>query len=232
MGVGPAFRRFYPDYLGEGALFSRSVELCLAPQASVLDAGCGNGTVYRYRWKDSVRVLAGCDISPSIARNTNLSAAARGDLRALPFTAESFDVIFCRYVLEHLETPQTVFDEFARLLKPGGSLIVLTPSKYHYVAAVGRWTPHWFHESVGRVRGNTHEDTFPTRYLANSRGELERLGQNAGFKLRNYLAREVCPNYLLWSLPSFLAGVAYERTVNRVAWLSPLRVSIIAAYEK
>jgi ubiquinone/menaquinone biosynthesis C-methylase UbiE len=134
--------------------------------------------------------------------------------------------------LEHLDDPGIVFSELARILKPSGKLIVLTPSKYHYVALLSRLTPHWVHEMVSIIRGNSTQDAFPTKYLANSKAELIHYAEEAGLTLKEFIAREVCPNYLLWSLPSFLLSVAYERVVNHFDIMSPFRVSIIAVFER
>ena len=43
---------------------------------------------------------------------------------------------------------------------------------------------------------------------------------------------EVPPNYLMFSLPTFLLGVAYERVVNAAAWLSAARVNFIGVFRK
>lgn len=45
----------------------------------------------------------------------------------LPFESESFDVVLCLSVLEHLETPQKAIEEMKRVLKPGGRIIVSVP---------------------------------------------------------------------------------------------------------
>ena len=48
------------------------------------------------------------------------------DLAALPFKAESFDRISCGYVLEHLPDPRPGLAELARVLVPGGRILLLT----------------------------------------------------------------------------------------------------------
>ncbi|HEX5709127.1 MAG TPA: methyltransferase domain-containing protein [Pyrinomonadaceae bacterium] len=44
----------------------------------------------------------------------------RADAHALPFADESFDLTYCRYVLEHVADPARVLEEMRRVLKPGG----------------------------------------------------------------------------------------------------------------
>lgn len=230
-GVKGALSRFYPNYVSENDLFLDLVPRYLRQDSIVLDAGCGNGS-FRYSWKQQVQFLVGCDLTEGLPRNSNINAGVFADLARLPFASESFDVIFSHYVMEHVGKPRDVFSEFARVLKPGGKLIILTPSKYHYVALLGRALPHWFHERIGELRGNTAHDIFPTRYVANSRAELTGYGKESGLALIEFIATEARPNYLMWSLPSFLLGVAYERVVNRFSMLSAFRSSIIAVFEQ
>lgn len=231
-GVNKAYAVFYRNYVGHDAMFAMRIKKYLRADSVVLDAGCGSKGLFRYTWKDSVRLMVGCDISESLQNNPNLSAAVQSNLSSLPFANRSFDVIFSRYVLEHLDRPEVVFAEFARTLKPGGRLIILTPSKHHYVSLVSKVTRHGVHELVSRLRGNQPEDAFPTLYMANSKADLKRYAREAGLTLTVYRTREGAPNYLLWSLPSFLMGVAYERLVNAVRILSPFRVTIIAVFER
>lgn len=231
LGVRNALARFYPNYTSENDLFLDMVARYLRADSVVLDAGCGSGA-FRYGWKQQVQFLVGCDLDDGLPRNANIHAGAFADLAQLPFTSQAFDVVFSHYVMEHIDAPQPVFAEFGRVLKPGGKLILLTPSKHHYVALLGRLLPHWFHEKIGGLRGNAAHDVFPTRYRANSHADLNRYGPAAELALVEYMTTEARPNYLMWSLPSFLLGVAYERVVNRFHALSPFRSSIIAVFER
>ena len=228
IGVRAAFRVFYPDARGDTQIFADHVARALAPDATVLDAGCGSGAFFPYDWKNRVRLLVGCDYGPNVVQNQNLDAGLRADLGYLPFAGSTFDVIFSRYVVEHISQPSEVVHELARVLKPGGRLIIVTPSKYHYVALFSRLTPHAVHEIVSRLRGNRAHDAFPTTYLLNSRSDLEAHARDTGLCLTTYVAHEGPPRYLLWAFPAFLVGVLYERIVNHFEILAPFRVSIIA----
>ena len=46
----------------------------------------------------------------------------QGDARGLPFADESFDLVYCRYVLEHVAAPIRMLQEAHRVLKPGGTI--------------------------------------------------------------------------------------------------------------
>lgn len=49
---------------------------------------------------------------------------------ALPFSDESFDVVICREMIEHVQDDQAVFKELRRVLKTGGYLLITTPNAY------------------------------------------------------------------------------------------------------
>lgn len=98
----------------------------------VLDVMCGRGE--HMAAFDAAGLEAwGTDISPSAG-----SAFNRPDRLSicnlmvdnLPFADNSFDVIFCKSAVEHVN-PDHLFSEFSRVLRPGGKLIALTPDWYY-----------------------------------------------------------------------------------------------------
>jgi SAM-dependent methyltransferase len=72
------------------------------------------------------------------------------DIVAIPQPDSAFDAILCSEVLEHLPDATKALDEFARLLKPGGQLILTAPfaslvhfAPYHYATGFSRyWYEH------------------------------------------------------------------------------------------
>lgn len=72
------------------------------------------------------------------------------DITAIPAPDASFDAILCSEVLEHVPEPTHALDEFARLLKPGGTLILTAPfgsnvhmAPYHFCTGFSRyWYEH------------------------------------------------------------------------------------------
>ena len=58
-------------------------------------------------------------------------ATIKGDIRALPFSDGSFDVLFCNHVLEHITEDDKAMSELYRVLQPGGWGIVQVPMKPH-----------------------------------------------------------------------------------------------------
>ncbi|MEE6209688.1 class I SAM-dependent methyltransferase [Salarchaeum sp. III] len=85
----------------------------------VLDAGCGPGTV--------TRSAVGLDFSrKQLQLASERLSVVQGDLRQLPFSEETFDAVVASNAVIHVPVPdhETVFAEFARVLEPGGRLLV------------------------------------------------------------------------------------------------------------
>ena len=96
-------------------------------------------------------------------------------------------------------------------------------------------TPHWFHRLVsGRLRAHERgaHGIFPTFYRLNTRHAIDQQSLNAGFRSRSVVMVEKEPSYGVASRILFVAGLTYERIVNRFAALADLRANIFAVLEK
>lgn len=116
----------------------RAVEECLSGHdlhgQDWLDAGCGSGTLARYLIETGARVL-GVDAAEemiTLARELSSQDVANSQLRfehiatiaRLPLPDQSLDGILCSSVLEYVPDPVACLAEFARVLRPGGLLVV------------------------------------------------------------------------------------------------------------
>jgi SAM-dependent methyltransferase len=109
-----------------GRLLAR---LDLPARARVLDVGCGtgaNGPVLAEQGHFAV----GIDASPIPLGLTPRGHAVRlrGDAAALPFQDGAFDLVVALDVLEHLDDDRAAARELARVLVPGGALVVFVPA--------------------------------------------------------------------------------------------------------
>lgn len=105
-------------------------ELELEPFEDALDVGCGTGAVLellhaRYPSKH----LTGLDLTPGmidVARAKQLDNVSFvvGDAEALPFEPRSFDAVLCSNSFHHYPHPERFFAEVARVLRPGGRLVL------------------------------------------------------------------------------------------------------------
>ena len=223
--------RFYPpQFRGMYDRFSDVIHQYVREGDVMLDAGCGSGRVFQYHFEEQQRpeLIVGVDVTTEPRGNRNIDAAARADLARLPFHDASFDIAISSHVAEHLTEPERVFGELARVLKPRGRLILLTPNRWHYVTIGSALLPHRFHLTYNRWRGVDAHDIFPTTYRANTAGRLRALYERSGFFVERLEQFETEPEYLAFSTPTYAFGVAYERIVNRFHALRNVRVNLLA----
>ena len=156
----------------------------LGPSASVLEAGCGR-TTRLARFRDRIDRLVGVDLDESGGRmNESLDEFAVADLcGTLPFPDGTFDLVYSNFVVEHLERPPAAFAEWHRVLRPGGSVVVVTSNRSNPLMAAARVLPQGLRTVIkGRGPGAAARDVFPARYRANTPEVLtSQLGQ-AGFR--------------------------------------------------
>jgi SAM-dependent methyltransferase len=95
------------------------------PVARVLDLGCGAGdSVDLFRSLSANTGWVGVDIadSPEVASRRRTDAEfVTFDGERLPFDDSSFELVYCKQVLEHVRRPDMLIREVARVLAPGGS---------------------------------------------------------------------------------------------------------------
>jgi SAM-dependent methyltransferase len=98
--------------------------------AVVLDAGCGMGRYLRVAAEGRPRRLVGLDLSGAVfaardqTRDLPGVEIVQGDLLRPPFDPGTFDQIYSLGVLDHTPDPRAAFLALARLLKPGGRIVV------------------------------------------------------------------------------------------------------------
>lgn len=229
------FRKHYPDYVGPDQRYQSAIDGALNLNYPVLDAGCGREMGYARmlapRAKGAIAFDYGADRVR--LRDDEKVIPVRGDLAHLALADASVGTIVTRSVLEHLEFPELVFKEFARVLAPGGSIVAMAPNFYDYASIVSRFTPHAFHTwLVPRVVGNTEEDVFPTFYRANTRGRLQQLAARSGLEIGGIETFCQYPVYLMFSPVLFRIGVSYEKFITRHESFAGLRGWILAVMHK
>lgn len=91
-------------------------------KGAVLDAGCG-AMPYRSALGSSVTSYDGLDLAPRTEDVRFVCSVTDMD----PVSSDSYDTVLCSEVLEHVSYPAAAVREFARVLRPGGTLIVTVP---------------------------------------------------------------------------------------------------------
>jgi SAM-dependent methyltransferase len=226
------YDRYYKGRKFHDSLYRDLIRKHLTPGARVLDAGCGRYLRFSKELSDRATVV-GVDLD-SVLETNNASApfGVRGDLGHLPFRSGYFDLVISRSVVEHLDDPPMVFREFARVLKPGGRVVILTPNKYDYVSLIAAVTPYSVHRSlVSRIFSVPEDDVFRTLYRANTLSSIRRAFAGAGLVPKELDTINHYPAYLMFSPVLFRLGVLYERITSLKIFRS-LRGSLLCVFEK
>jgi SAM-dependent methyltransferase len=117
----------------EPALYAKYVDALVgvAGQGCILDVGCGTGTAVRML-RERGCDASGCDVSPAFIERAIAKAGPGFALiqadGALPYDGARFAAVGLLNVLEHVEAPGKFLDELARVLRPGGSLVLASPN--------------------------------------------------------------------------------------------------------
>jgi SAM-dependent methyltransferase len=187
------FRRHELAYL---ALAPRIIEAIAAPGASglLVEAGCGEGYGVELLRRAGVGRVAALDYDAATighARTTYpqlTGTLARANLAGLPLAGGCAAAITSFQVIEHLWTPGQFLDECARVLAPGGLLVVTTPNRLTFSPGLhrGQKPPNPFHAR--------EFDADELRELIAGHLEVtEMLGVSHGPRLRAWQARHGDP---------------------------------------
>jgi SAM-dependent methyltransferase len=103
---------------------------------SVLDVGCGNGRyLQELRTRGHDGFVCGADLSEGMVRTARSSAGDApllvSDAQRLPFADQAFDIVLAMHMLYHVPDRPLAIAELRRVLKPGGTALVVTNSVRH-----------------------------------------------------------------------------------------------------
>ena len=180
--------RFYPEskvggfsYSDASVAFFSQINAVLRPTDRILDFGAGRGghiigdeVEYRRQlsnMRGRCAHVEGCDVDDAVLENPSLDHAEVIPAHSpLPYPDNSFDLVFSRFVFEHITEPGYMAQELLRVVKPGGIIAALTPNKYGYIAFGGSVVPNRLHVKILRYvqPGRKSIDVFPTQYGLNT----------------------------------------------------------------
>src|SRR3984957_18943986 len=180
--VERAYDRWAPIYdLVFGGVFGKGRHAAILATNSlggrVLEVGVGTG-ISLPQYAQNCRIV-GTDISEAMLRKAkdrvvelklkNVEDLAVMDAEKLEFPDNSFDVVMAQYVVTAVPNPEVALDEFARVLRPGGELIILT--RVSADDGVRRFIEQQLQPVVTRLGFRTAEFGWSryTRWLSNAK---------------------------------------------------------------
>ena len=206
-------------------------------RSRVLDVGCSAGLITRTLASVS-QLVVGVDIDPNavayaqlhrIADEPALFTAASGE--ALPFASETFDIVVCNHVYEHVRDSRKLMDEVHRVLKPGGycyfagghRLQLLEP---HYRLPLLSWLPQTLADHYLRwsKRGEHYREEFLLPWQLHS--------MFAGFSSARFVSGAMLHEWRRFELsPDWWPKVCGDRLPRPMAlvasWLAPTYVWLV-----
>lgn len=116
--------------------------LCIRPGYRILDIGCGSGrhTCAASRFKNVIAIGADINFDDAFEAKNRLTYQEKlgeqggglwgtfvADINCMPFRENSFDLVICSEVLEHIHEHKAAIHEVTRVLRPGKDLVVSVP---------------------------------------------------------------------------------------------------------
>ncbi len=223
------YRQMKPGYRPALEVYLDYADTLMNADTVLLDAGCGEGGLTS-KYQSIARHVIGVDryLMP-IKDTVELNWIVDADLNQLPLPDSTFDVVMSSWVLEHLKQPEVMFAEVARVLRPGGHFLFITPNAYNYLIWARRLVPNNISTPlVDRIYGRGEDYIFSTHYRANTRRSIDRALIPAGFECRafDYISD---PTYTAFNEALFRLSAAVERVLGRIP---QSRVHLVGWYQK
>jgi ubiquinone/menaquinone biosynthesis C-methylase UbiE len=179
--------------------FGRILELVRAqlPCEAFLDAGCGDGRYLEALAAELPPRRAGVDISERILETARARVDAdlrQASLEALPFADGEFDLVLSTQVIEHVPHADAAIRELARVLRPGGTLVISTDNDRNYVSRTLN-APRTLATRALRLRGARGRIESPA--TAYTRESFRALLERGGFTVERL---ETFRFHLMWPL--------------------------------
>ena len=135
---------------------------------AIYEAGGGSTSFLPLNVLDRAHVTV-VDIDADQVRNNDYAQKTiLGDIQSYRFKPETFDLVICYNVIEHLTDVEAALLGFCESLKQGGLILIGAPNPKSLSGLVTKYSPHWFHVWFYRhVRGDENaglpgQAPFPT----------------------------------------------------------------------
>jgi SAM-dependent methyltransferase len=218
--------RFNPKYKTSGEIYGDLLLKYLSRKTFWLDAGCGKNQDVE---KEGRKVDLAFGVDEEISYHGNKKRFIQASLEQLPFKKESFHLVTCKWVVEHLKNPERVFQEFSRVLIPEGALLIYTSNLLHYWVVLSSLLPLGLKRAIiERIYNIQRNEVFQTYHRFNFPFNVKKPPPAWGFRVQKFVMNE---NLHFFSKSFFLFSLLYERLTS-ISFLKFLRINILAVYQK
>ncbi|HZO81203.1 MAG TPA: methyltransferase domain-containing protein [Candidatus Binataceae bacterium] len=214
-----------------------------APDARVLDVASGPGYV-AMAFAAKCRAVIGIDATDRLVARARAEAAPRGinnvtfmlgDVERMPFAAGEFQATACRFAFHHFAHPKAVLAEMARVLRPGGRMVIVDMMTSEDPAQSD------YHNRIERLCDPSHARALPVseweRMFADAGLEvIHRGGRETHYDLESWMAHGGPPperraqiyEMMEASLETDRSGLKVRRQNGQI-WFSHTGVTYVAA---
>lgn len=243
-GSYPQIRRWLAPYQEYSYyVHAEWLQRLVSSETRWLDAGCGHQSLESRLEREerkivsSAQLAVGCDgMWSSVSRHRSLKRLVTCDVLALPFADRSFNFVTLNMVAEHLQRPEVVIAEIARVLEDGGVLLIHTPNAAGYGVKLNQLTWHLVprrlvYALIRFLEYREPEDVFPTFYRANTRKRIYDLASGCGMEEQEFRFVEGRPCFYFLA-PLSVVEILVCRFLRSLGREDLAAGTIVAVYRK
>lgn len=186
----------------EDRLTSLVIEKLLPRDLVLADVGCGTGSLSVELARFARQVIA-VDLSQQMLRRARARAAEKklaniefrsGDAEKLPVQSRSVDAAFCIMVLHFIADPQAAITEICRIVKPGGSVIIVDLMAHEQEWMRAEMAHRWLGFSGDTITGWLRQTGANNiEYEGTGSFAAEKIARNGKRSVEIFVARAVIP---------------------------------------
>jgi 2-polyprenyl-3-methyl-5-hydroxy-6-metoxy-1,4-benzoquinol methylase len=180
-------RRWRAGYFLPADVYETVIAGLVTPDTAWLDVG-GGKAVFPENPRLSAELAGRCQSLTAVDPSDNVRSNpfAHHVVQSMLEDYQSTDactLATLRMVVEHVERPVEFVRALSRVVRPGGTVVLLTVDRWSPVTLVSHALPFGLHHPIKRIFwGGEEEDTFPAHYLMNTRASLRAVFEANGFR--------------------------------------------------